>query len=77
MKNKTFYHLLHKRGMDTTRLAELVGTSRPHLTEVLNNKPGHGNTTRRKVFPWILPEEADALGWGEQHRDWLKGTSPT
>lgn len=73
MKNVKFYQLLHAREMNTTLLAQLAGTSRAHLTEVLNNKPGRGHVTRRKIFPWILPEEASALGWREQYEAWLKG----
>jgi hypothetical protein len=76
MKNKPFYHLLHARGLDTTMLAFFVGTSRAHLTEVLNNKPGHGGKTRRKLFPFILPEEAAALGWTDEYQAWLKGPQP-
>lgn len=73
MRNQKFYKLLRERGMTATLLAELSGTGRSHLSEVLNNKPGHGGHTRRKIFPWILPAEAEALGWLDEYMRWLRG----
>jgi hypothetical protein len=72
MTNRKFYRLLHARGLDGTFLAEMVGSNRSHVSEVLNNKPGHGGQTRRKLFLWLMPDEIEALGWKEQYEAWLR-----
>lgn len=71
-----FYWLLQEQELNTTMLAALAETGRAHLNQVLNNKPGRGHTTRRKLaqltwtFPhpnagtYVLTEEMlGELGW--------------
>ncbi|MEN6533345.1 MAG: hypothetical protein ABFD89_06760 [Bryobacteraceae bacterium] len=78
MKNHKFYWLLHEprdgRGLPcwtVAMLAREIGSGRAHVTEVLNNVPGHGGKTRRKlvaVFRGHFPywrEMLAALGWTE------------
>lgn len=65
-----FYRSLHARGLDQTKLAAMAGTGRSHLSEVLNNKPGHGHLTRRRLFPHLKPAEVELLGWGKEYRRW-------
>jgi transcriptional regulator with XRE-family HTH domain len=55
--------LLRERGMTLTRLAELSGVSRPHLSLVLRNEPGRGAQVRRKVARFLRGDELQALGW--------------
>ena len=53
------------------RLALSIGSTRAHVTEVLNNVPGHGGRTRRRlvlVIRWNFDhwrEMLSALGWAE------------
>jgi hypothetical protein len=77
MKNYAFYRLLHSRRdektgwrMTTARLAELSGSGRAHVTEVLNNKPGHGHFTRRRLFPHLTRSEVRLLGWMPEYDRW-------
>lgn len=75
MKNYQFYKLLHSRRdektgrrMTTTLLAEKIGSSRSHVTEVLNNVPGHGgNSTRRKLLTLMTHDELSTLGWSQKN----------
>jgi hypothetical protein len=70
MKNREFYRRLHARGLDTKKLAAILLTSRPHLTDVLNNVPGHGFQTRQKLFLVLTPAEIKLLGWAAEYRRW-------
>lgn len=63
MKNHKFYDLLHARKMNTTKLAALIQSGRAHVTDVINNRPGHGYRTRRKLVPHLTDAEIAALGW--------------
>lgn len=61
------------RRLTVSRLAAALKINRPHLTDVLNNTPGHGGQTRPKVARWLVkhfPEQAPAvlgqLGWDER-----------
>jgi hypothetical protein len=65
MKNARFYALLHGRGLTVAGLAAQIHSSRAHVTEVLNNKPGRGGYTRAKLAPLLTPAERDTLGWDE------------
>ena len=55
MKNIRFYQLLHLGRQPTggiwtvEALAENISSSRAHVTQVLNNVPGRGHQTRRKL----------------------------
>lgn len=66
---------LKHRGLRVKDLAEQARVSRCHLSEVLQNKPGRGGQTRRRVAPLLLPEELALLGWDENGR--MKGPSRT
>lgn len=52
-----FYWLLAQQELNSVMLAALVGTSRAHLNRVLNNTPGRGHFTRRKLagLAWTAP----------------------
>ena len=63
MKNRAFYRLLHARGLTVTRLAREIQSSRAHVNQVLNNVPGRGGHTRRKLRPLLSTPELVALGW--------------
>jgi hypothetical protein len=63
MKNAAFYRLLHARGLTTQRLALEIRSSRAHVTQVLNNIPGRGGQTRRKLRLLLTPAEILALDW--------------
>jgi hypothetical protein len=64
MKNATFYRLIHRRGVTTTTLAKAIRSHRSHVTEVLNNVPGHGgHNTRARLSQLLTAEEKQALGW--------------
>ena len=77
MKNQRFYQLLHMgrqangEAWTTSALAASIQSGRAHVTEVLNNEPGHGHQTRRKlaaVFKANFTFWRDlllALGWDE------------
>lgn len=73
MTNQKFFKLLREREMTATLLAELADVGRSSFSETINNKPGRGSRTRRKIFPWILPAEAEALGWRAEYMAWLRG----
>ena len=52
------------------RMAAAIFVNRAHLTDVLNNKPGHGGNTRWKVVKFLKQKQPahaaallDALGW--------------
>lgn len=72
MINRTFHRLIRKRGITVQFLADAIDSGRPHVTEVLNNVPGHGGRTRRRLFLWLLPEEIAALGWTVEYEAWLR-----
>jgi hypothetical protein len=71
MKNQKFHQLLRQRGLDVNQLAYFIDSLPTHVSQVLNNIPGRGGHTRRKLFKWLLPEEIATLGWTEEYRDWL------
>ena len=79
MKNHKFYWLMREpRGADNKPLwtvddlAHAVGSSRSHVTEVLNNAPGHGHCTRAKLVSVFRSnftywrDMVAALGWDER-----------
>src|SRR5208282_2785329 len=77
MKNWKFHRLLHSRfdektgaRMTTTLLAERAGVGRCHLCQVINNVPGRGGKTRRRLFPHLTYEEIKALGWEREFELW-------
>jgi hypothetical protein len=79
MKNTEFYKLLHSRfdeksgaRMNTTLLAERAGVGRCHLIQVLNNVPGRGKHTRRRLFPLLTLEEIKTLGWEHGYELWTR-----
>lgn len=76
MKNPKFHQLLRKRGMDVNQLAYFIDSLPTHVSQVLNNIPGRGGHTRRKLFKWLLPEEIAALGWTEEYKRWLSSRVP-
>ena len=72
MKNREFHAQLRALGWTVTRLAVALHLNRARLGDALNNTPGHGGHTRRKVIRFFqaeMPEQAEALvralGWGE------------
>jgi hypothetical protein len=79
MKNWKFHRLLHSRfdektgaRMTTTLLAALAGVGRCHLCQVINNVPGRGGKTRRRLFPHLTSEEIKALGWEREYELWSR-----
>lgn len=65
-----FFQSLHGRGLNQTTLAQAATCGRAHLSEVLNNKPGHGHFTRPRLFPFLTVEEVRLLGWTEEYNRW-------
>ena len=87
MKNARFYELLRipqtaagEPMWNVQRLATEIGSSRSHVTEVLNNQPGHGHQTRRKLVRLFRrnftywPDLLLALGWTVEGKIVLRGT---
>lgn len=87
MKNKDFLGLLHAqrhpsgRKWTIEKLATAISGNRGHVNDVLNNKPGHGGQTRRKLaalfqkdFPSWRAMLA-TLGWDESGNLVPQGTS--
>jgi hypothetical protein len=79
MKNWKFHRLLHSRfdaktgaRMTTTLLAALASVGRCHLCQVINNVPGRGGKTRRRLFPYLTYEEIKALGWEREFELWSR-----
>jgi len=79
MTNWKFHRLLHSRfdektgaRMTTLALAEQSGTGRCHLSQVINNVPGRGGKTRRRLFPHLTFEEIQALGWEREFELWSR-----
>lgn len=64
MKNKAFLHSIHARGLTVGKIAQIINSGRPHLTEVFNGNRS-GIPTRRKILEaGILTEDEIAeLGW--------------
>ena len=55
-----FYAKLHARGLDTSKLAELAGRSRPIVTKVLNGSKRRGPAWVR-IRPYLTSEEVALL----------------
>jgi predicted naringenin-chalcone synthase len=53
-------------------LAAEIGSSRAHVCQVLNNTPGRGMWTRRRLFPHLTEKEMEALGWSEEYNRWRR-----
>lgn len=78
-KNKLFYRLLHAVKDETgnrpkwtlEKIAAAIYVNRPHLTDVINNKQGHGKQTRPKLVRFFRENFEQwrailsALGWDE------------
>jgi len=58
--------------MTTGELARRIGSGRAHVCQVLNNKPGRGIWTRRRLFPHLTKKEVEALGWSEEYNRWRR-----
>lgn len=63
MKNAAFIDSLRARGLTQAALASAIGSSRAHVCLVLNNTPGRGRLTRKKLAPLLTPSERALLGW--------------
>jgi hypothetical protein len=76
MKNRSFHFKLRAlkdaagKPMTIQKIADAIYTGRAHLTDVLNNRAGHGANTRPKVvkflnerFPEKSAELLASLGW--------------
>lgn len=70
MTNYQFYRSLHARGLTQGKLAQLAGTGRAHLSEVLSGKTGHGHFTRKRLFPYLTRLEVRLLGWDAEYKAW-------
>lgn len=60
-----FTSLLHERGLTQADLARVAGSHRSHVNQTLNNVPGRGPFTRKKLAPYLTTAERAALGWDE------------
>lgn len=60
--------LLRHRGSGIKHLAELIGSSHAHVSQVMNNKPGRGGQTRRKLAALLTDRELALVGWGREGR---------
>ena len=63
MRNGPFIASLRERGVRQEDLAERIGSGRSHVCQVLNNVPGRGGRTRKKLAPLLTPRELTLLGW--------------
>lgn len=61
-----FYKRLHARGLDTSKLAALVGRSRARVTEVLNGSRRRGALWKR-LAAHLEPEEIALLDVVQSH----------
>lgn len=76
MKNQPFHKLIRARGIDVNQLAYFIDCAPTHVSQVLNNIPGRGGHTRRKLFKWLLPEEIAARGWTGEYNAWAAKREP-
>lgn len=60
---KAFYRAIGERGLDAGNLARRIRSNRAHVTLVLNNTPGRGGHTRKKLAKLLKPEELQILNW--------------
>ncbi|MCC7374283.1 MAG: hypothetical protein IT581_06490 [Verrucomicrobiales bacterium] len=60
---KEFYSAIADRGLDAGKLARRIRSNRAHVTLVLNNTPGRGGHTRKKLAKLLTPEELKILNW--------------
>jgi transcriptional regulator with XRE-family HTH domain len=67
------YFKLKERGVRLNGLAAAAQVSRPHLSAVLQNKPGRGAQVRRKVAKLLMEEELKILGWDKDGNKIAKG----
>ena len=72
--NWKLYRSLHARGLTQARLAKLTGINRSVLARILTNEHGRGKESRHKLFPHLLRDEIQALGWLPEFLEWLKKT---
>ena len=63
MKNWRLLKSLKLRGESTSGLASKIGSNRCHVSQVLNNIPGRGGKTRRKLAKLLTAEELALAGW--------------
>lgn len=63
MKNYELYRSLHARGETTSSLAAKILSSHGHVSMTLNNTPGRGALTRRKLARLLTAEELKCVGW--------------
>jgi transcriptional regulator with XRE-family HTH domain len=69
--NRRLHWLLNQNGLNPTKLADKIMSSRAHVTEVLNNKKGRGTHTRKRLAAVLKdykngPEILKELGWDER-----------
>jgi hypothetical protein len=88
MRNEPFHKLLKefrdergKRRWTISRIAERIGSNPAHVTDVLNNTPGHGYRTRPRLVAFFKEhfhnwkEVLEALGWTEEGLIVPRGTT--
>lgn len=56
-----------RRRITQQQLADKIFSSRSHVSQVLNNKPGRGYQTRHKLAHYLTNEELQILGWNMFH----------
>lgn len=63
MKNWQLLRALKLRKQGIRSLAAAIGSNRCHVSQVLNNIPGRGGQTRRKLAKLMTAEELKLAGW--------------
>ena len=74
--DKRLLNSLHRRGVTQKQLARVAGVGRSHLSQVLSNKVGRGECTRRRLYPYLTRTEIDLLGWRDDYDAWEKEALP-
>ena len=63
MKNRQLHQSLRLRQQSTTTLAAAIQSCRTQVCQVLNNTPGRGHVTRKKLAPLLTHSERELAGW--------------
>jgi hypothetical protein len=65
MLNPKLHQLLRAHGLDACILALRIGSAKTHVSQILNNVPGRGAHTRRKLARELadVPGALEMLGW--------------